>query len=262
MGLWAVYLALQIAMAVVFFTVIGGSFALAGVMGDSPFAAMGVGAILMIVLFYVAYLLLSFATSVSLTHQASPLHSPALTQSFGAGLRSMLTLFGLLVVFFVGYFAVTLILTLLVGALSRAGDAAAFIGVAASLVLILYLLCRLAVVFPIIAVEGERNPLSAIARSWRLTSGNAMRIFVAMLVFFVLLVAAVGVLFLIFGGSFAAMASNANGPGDFGAVMGGMAIFFIAFLVISALAAMISSSFMASLHAGLAPARETIATFE
>lgn len=47
----------------------------------------------------------------------------------------------------------------------------------------IYGLVRTALSAPVIVVEGERNPVRALARSWRITQGNALRIFV----FFLLL---------------------------------------------------------------------------
>lgn len=56
---------------------------------------------------------------------------------------------------------------------------------AACLGVMLYCTLRMAMVMPVIAVEGERNPLLALRRSWNLTNGNAGRIFVVLLLLFV-----------------------------------------------------------------------------
>jgi hypothetical protein len=56
---------------------------------------------------------------------------------------------------------------------------------AASIGALLYCTLRMAMVMPVIAVDGERNPLLALRRSWELTRGNAGRIFVVLLLLFV-----------------------------------------------------------------------------
>lgn len=61
----------------------------------------------------------------------------------------------------------------------------AIVAVAALLVGALYIFIRTALVAPVVAVEGVKSPLAAIARSWGLTRGNAARI----LSFFLLLLA-------------------------------------------------------------------------
>lgn len=51
--------------------------------------------------------------------------------------------------------------------------------------ILLYCLVRTSLVMPVIAVDGERNPLLALKRSWVLTRGNAGRIVVIVLLVFV-----------------------------------------------------------------------------
>lgn len=61
----------------------------------------------------------------------------------------------------------------------------AVVGVAglALVVFAIYLFVKFSLISPVIAIEGVGNPITAIARSWRLTKGNSLRIFA----FFVLL---------------------------------------------------------------------------
>ncbi|MCL9983725.1 MAG: hypothetical protein NBV60_11285 [Erythrobacter sp.] len=58
----------------------------------------------------------------------------------------------------------------------------AFAGLAL-VVIAIYLFVKFSLISPVIAIEEVRNPITAIARSWRLTKGNSLRIFA----FFVLL---------------------------------------------------------------------------
>lgn len=55
--------------------------------------------------------------------------------------------------------------------------------VLALMIVAVYVFVKFSLISPVIAIEELRNPLSAIARSWRLTKGNSLRIFA----FFVLL---------------------------------------------------------------------------
>ena len=63
------------------------------------------------------------------------------------------------------------------------------------LVVAVYLYVKFSLASPIIAIEGVRNPLTALARSWRLTKGNSLRIFA----FYLLLGIAIIVLSLLVG---------------------------------------------------------------
>jgi hypothetical protein len=56
---------------------------------------------------------------------------------------------------------------------------------AACLGVVLYCMLRMAMVMPVIAVDGERNPVLALRRSWALTRGNSGRILVIVLLLFV-----------------------------------------------------------------------------
>ncbi|UYV15654.1 glycerophosphoryl diester phosphodiesterase membrane domain-containing protein [Porphyrobacter sp. ULC335] len=57
-----------------------------------------------------------------------------------------------------------------------APPAVAALALVAGLVVILYLFIKFSLIAPVIAIEGERNPVAAIKRSWRLTKGNSFRI--------------------------------------------------------------------------------------
>jgi hypothetical protein len=52
-------------------------------------------------------------------------------------------------------------------------------------VLGLYLFVKFALIAPVIAIEEVRNPLAALGRSWRLTKGNSLRIFIFVALLFV-----------------------------------------------------------------------------
>jgi hypothetical protein len=58
---------------------------------------------------------------------------------------------------------------------------------------------RTSLVAPIVAVERERNPVSALKRSWRLTQGNAARIFLFLLLVVLAFVVVVSIVMAIIG---------------------------------------------------------------
>ncbi|MFN3864356.1 MAG: glycerophosphoryl diester phosphodiesterase membrane domain-containing protein [Erythrobacter sp.] len=53
---------------------------------------------------------------------------------------------------------------------------------------IAYAAIKFSLIAPVIAIDGERNPIAAIARSWRLTRGNSLRIFAFLVLLFVVIV--------------------------------------------------------------------------
>jgi hypothetical protein len=78
---------------------------------------------------------------------------------------------------------------LIVGLVAMVVPALAAVLTLVLLVFALFAALRLILAAPIVAVDGERNPLAALARSWATTRGNFWRIFVFL--------ALVGVLFLV-----------------------------------------------------------------
>ena len=57
------------------------------------------------------------------------------------------------------------------------------------IIVVVYLFVKFALIAPVIAIEGELNPLAAMRRSWALTKGNSLRLFA----FFFLLLIAIGI---------------------------------------------------------------------
>lgn len=103
--------------------------------------------------------------------------------------------------------------------------------VALLIVAMVYIAVRTSLVPAAIMVEGERSPLAALRRSWRLTSGNAGRIGV----FFALLMIVALVLLILIGGLF----------GLLGALFGPSGALVVNALVSAALTAVFSVYFVA-----------------
>lgn len=109
-------------------------------------------------------------------------------------------------------FALIAVIILLIGIPAAAGSPAiAFFGGVLALVLFLYILTKMSLVSPVIAIEEVKNPLTAIARSWKLTQGNSVRVFLfyllVLVAFFVVSVVASMITTVIFslGGENAAL---------------------------------------------------------
>lgn len=103
---------------------------------------------------------------------------------------------------FFSYFATNIIVALIaagailipVGLAIAAGVPALIVlAVMVAIPLVFYLMVKFSLIMPAIAVDGIRNPIQAIARSWGLTKGNSLRLF---LYYFLLLVATMVVLML------------------------------------------------------------------
>ena len=67
------------------------------------------------------------------------------------------------------------------------------------MVALVFAVFRLILVGPVIAVEGVRNPLTAMLRSWRLTQGNFWRIFSFVLLILILFLVVLGIIMMIVG---------------------------------------------------------------
>ncbi|MGB3796394.1 MAG: hypothetical protein WA957_08820 [Alteraurantiacibacter sp.] len=89
----------------------------------------------------------------------------------------------------------------------------AFVGI----VLMIYIWVKFSLLSPVLAIDQVMNPIKALARSWRLTKGNSLRLFAL----YVLLVVAVMVLSLVAGLVFALFAVLGETIGLLVAAIGG-----------------------------------------
>ncbi len=120
-----------------------------------------------------------------------------------------------------------------VGLASATGLAAlAIVGLIAVGVVAIYALIKTSLVGPVIAVDGERNPVAALKRSWLLTKGNSARIgvfyllvFVAFFIVISVLVAVIGIVASLVGGSHAGEVTGAVLSSALNAVV---ALYFVA----------------------------------
>lgn len=162
---------------------------------------------------------------------------------------------------FLPYFGAQLLISLLFGlmvlipiAVGAAVSVAAgvLIGLVA-LVASLYLFTKFLLMPAVIAIEHEANPIAALGRSWRLTKGNSVRIFLFVFLLFVAVIVVGGVLSMIVGLVFALGGPETALIGN--AVVSGLinAVFYVIFLAV-----------LAAIYRQLAgPSTETVSeTFE
>jgi hypothetical protein len=92
------------------------------------------------------------------------------------------------------------------GAAASGSVAASIVGFLAVFIGMLYLFVKFSLVPPVLVKEGLANPITALGRSWRLTKGNSVRLFVfyfllflAMMVVMMVISIVVSLIFALFG---------------------------------------------------------------
>lgn len=248
LGMVLVFFAIQLAAS----TVIGIAVVAVGVAGvtglgggvDDPsaIAGMGIGMIVMLVIFYGAYLVLLLAQQAAMVTVASPLEDPSFGAALTRGFKSALPFFAIAVLLVLGYLALTLLLGLAVAATGAAGGAMGIVLGIAFLPLLIFFACRFSVLIPVVAVDQVFNPVKAIRRSWSVTRGKVLSILLAMVGFIVLTLVAFGVPFgLFYGAVFAGQDFPALGAGV-------ILLVFLVFVPLFIGYTMYASAFTAALH--------------
>lgn len=246
-GLWAIFFVVQMVSMFLFVAVIGGGAMLgAGAMDSSGagLAALGGGMIVMMILFYLLYLLIYVASYGSMAHMASPLIRPQFGESFSAGIRAALPLLGAMVLLIIAYFVLSIPLGLVFGGLAAVMGEAAVLLAVLIVPLLVYFGCRLSILFPLATVEGIRSPVTLITRSWSLTGGHVLPIFLAVLAYVVIAIALFAVVLLPMFGPLIA-----GGSPD--AVPGIGSILFLGFggIIVGVLMAIMGAALGSAIHA-------------
>jgi hypothetical protein len=134
-----------------------------------------------------------FIGSMSLFALLTDRGNPTVGEALRTGARSLPSYLAAQIITVIG---ASLAIGIPVGVISALGGTAiAALLLLVAMVLILYVMVKLSLTAPVIAIEGRLNPLNALARSWQLTKGNSLRI----LAFVLLLVVVLGVITLIVG---------------------------------------------------------------
>ena len=121
---------------------------------------------------------------------------PTVGEAIRAGLPGALSYLATQLVVVVG---LSLVGGLLIGVVAVISPALAVVVALLFTVAMIFAVFRLILVAPVIAVEGVRNPLAAMIRSWRLTQGNFWRIFGFLLLILILFAVVVGILMMVVG---------------------------------------------------------------
>ena len=108
---------------------------------------------------------------------------PTVGEAISAALRGLLPAVGTVLVLAIAFTMVVIAAALLM-ALLGAGGAAALLGIVLMPALV-WLLVRVSLWQPVIAIDRVANPIRVIGRSWALTRGNGLRLFVFYLLLFI-----------------------------------------------------------------------------
>ncbi len=146
-----------------------------------------------------ALVVAQFVGSMSLFALLTDRGNPTVGEALRTGLASTPTY---LAAQAIAVFGAALAIGIPLGVVSALGGAAvAVLAVVAALLMIVYVMVKLSLAAPVIAIEGSRNPFTALGRSWQLTKGNSLRIvlFIALLLLVIGIIAALvtGVLALV-----------------------------------------------------------------
>ena len=255
LALWAIYFGITMALTFVFVIGLGVvGVASSAAMTESNLLAVGGGAFIAIVLFYIGYLVVAMAQYASMILIASPAERTTVGSALSAGWRASPALLLLMVVLILAYLAGALVLGLVGRALGDIGG-----GLLALLLIpvLIWIGSRLAPLFAVAAVDGVRNPITAIGRAWDLTRGHALTIFLASLVLVVIFVVICGIALLPSIGLLRTMADPATAASAAevaGPAVGGFLLLMLGFLVVSVVLNMAYCAFMAVVHGTLTTA--------
>lgn len=253
LGMFAVFFAIQSVGSMVLgivFAIFGaaGAASMGGGLEDpSAFTGMSIGLIIFMVLFYGAYLVLMLAQNAAMVTLASPLEEASFGTAMGRGFKSALPFFGITVLLLIAYVAIAALVVALAGVAGIGGGAAgSIIGGILFLLLMpvmVYLGCRMMVLVPVVAVDQVFNPAAAIRRSWAVTEGRVLGIFLSTLAFGLLSLMILGLPFLLMFGS---ILGSGGEPGV--AAIGGMLLGFLVLIPLFVVYTMFASAYTAALH--------------
>ncbi|MCR9179432.1 MAG: glycerophosphoryl diester phosphodiesterase membrane domain-containing protein [Erythrobacteraceae bacterium] len=132
-------------------------------------------------LLFLGVTIAGFVGSMSMLALLSDRGNPTVGEALGKGLKSIPSYIAAQLL---SAMAAGLVIGLPLGLIAAfAPPALTLVAGLVLVVLAVYVFVKFALIAPVIAIDEERNPIAAIARSWRLTRGNSLRI----LAFFALL---------------------------------------------------------------------------
>ena len=137
-----------------------------------------------------AITVVQFIGSMSLFALLTDRGNPTVGEALGTGIKSIPSYLAAQLISALG---AGLAIGLPIGLIAAvAPSAVAALTVVAAIPVIIYFVIKFSLIAPVIAIEGERNPIAAIQRSWRLTKSNSLRIalFLFLLIFTIGIIAA------------------------------------------------------------------------
>lgn len=157
---------------------------------------------------------------------------PTVGEALQRGARGFLSYLGAQLLFAVA-------LGLLIGvpaalALAAGSNTAFVLVIFLAIVVAIYCAVKISLVGPAIAIDGLLNPIAILARSWRLTKGNSLRLAVFYLLLLVAIMVIAIVVTLVSGLVFAAMGSEAETIGNGVVASFVNAVFAVVFLAVLA----------------------------
>lgn len=164
-------------------------------------------------LLFLGVTIAGFVGSMSMLALLSDRSNPTVGEALGKGLKSIPSYIAAQLL---SAMAAGLVIGLPLGLIAAfAPPALTLVAGLVLVVLAVYVFVKFALIAPVIAIDEERNPIAAIARSWRLTKGNSLRIlaFFALLFVTIVIIGALvqGILVLIlsaFGGAVASIGTG------------------------------------------------------
>lgn len=162
---------------------------------------------------FLALTIAQFVGSLSLLALLTDRGRPTVGEALRTGLRSIPSYLAAQIL---SALAVGLAVGIPLGIVAAAGSPVAVVLVGFALVLVgAYLFVKFSLIAPVIAIDGVRNPITALKQSWRLTKGNSFRIvaFMLLLFFTIGIIAALvsGILGLVFSALGGQIADIGNG---------------------------------------------------
>lgn len=155
---------------------------------------------------FLALTIAQFVGSLSLLALLTDRGRPTVGEALRTGIQSILTY---LAAQLLSALAVGLAVGIPLGIVAAAGSPVAVVLVGFVLVLVaVYLFVKFSLIAPVIAIDGVRNPITALSQSWRLTKGNSFRIVAFMLLLFFTIGIIAALVSGIFGLIFSALGSQ------------------------------------------------------
>ena len=145
-------------------------------------------------------ILISIFANLALMALLRRQRTPTVAEAFSEAMRAMPTAIGA-VALQIAIFAALVVV--LVGLPSAASSALGAVGALLLLPIALYLVVKFSVTSAVIIIEGERNPVAVLRRSWWLTKGNSFRLFFFYLLLLVAFIVVSAIASLVVGAVFA-----------------------------------------------------------